>query len=377
MKKILFLPLLRMQSGHHQVADALIDMLHARINGVICKKIDLISYTNESLEKVVTSSYLSWIRYAPETYNFAYKNFFYDTRANARLIKWYNFIFLKKMEQLLRHERPDLIVCTHGYPSYLLSQLKKQGKCHVPIINVYTDFFINSVWGREGIDFHFLPSQEVKEQLIRKNQVPKHRMVVTGIPVHEEITKTVRFKQCNNRPIILIAGGNSGLGGMLELSQALKDAEYFDFVVLCGKNQKLYDDILSWNNSHIQPLSYVSSRSEMNALYEQVDAIVTKPGGVTVSEAIKKRLPIIVHSFLPGQEEINLHYLTKSELAFTLEQNQPFEKQLLRLLKTNQKVNRWNLAVDTYEKGIEIGPNRMVEVITSMIGLQMDSSSVV
>ena len=64
-----------------------------------------------------------------------------------------------------------------------------KGKCHVPIINVYTDFFINSVWGKEGIDVHFLPSQEVKEQLMRNHQIPNHKMIVTGIPVHEEITK--------------------------------------------------------------------------------------------------------------------------------------------------------------------------------------------
>ncbi len=34
MKKILFLPLLRMQSGHQQVADALMDMLKKRTQGI-------------------------------------------------------------------------------------------------------------------------------------------------------------------------------------------------------------------------------------------------------------------------------------------------------------------------------------------------------
>ena len=77
MKKILFLPLLRMQSGHHQVAEALMDMFQKRTDEFILKKIDLLSYTNESLEKMITNSYLKWIRYAPGTYNLAYKNFFY------------------------------------------------------------------------------------------------------------------------------------------------------------------------------------------------------------------------------------------------------------------------------------------------------------
>lgn len=189
MKKILFLPLLQMQSGHHQVAEALMDLLKKHTDDLTVKKIDLLSYTNKSLEKVITNGYLSWIRYAPETYNLAYKSFFYAPSSKEHSFKLYQHIFLKKTEQLLAEEKPDLIVCTHGFPSLLVSKLKMKGKCNVPVINVYTDFFINNVWGREGIDTHFLPSQQVKEKLSRKYQIPNQQMFVTGIPVHEEITQ--------------------------------------------------------------------------------------------------------------------------------------------------------------------------------------------
>ena len=253
MKKILFLPLLRMQSGHHQVAEALMDMFKKHTNGIIFKKIDLLSYTNESLEKMITSGYLKWIRYAPVTYNLAYKSFFNTPSTKENSFKWYQHIFLKKIEQLLEEENPDAIVCTHGFPSYLLSQLKIKGKCNVPVINVYTYFFINNVWGREGIDVHFLPSQEVKETLTRKHQIPGERMIVTGIPVHEEITKTTHRSINADRPKILIAGGNSGLGGILKLSVELKKSSHANFLVLCSNNQKLYDEIIWCNLDHIKP----------------------------------------------------------------------------------------------------------------------------
>jgi processive 1,2-diacylglycerol beta-glucosyltransferase len=92
MKKILRFPLLRMQSGHHQVADALMDMLKKRTHDIVFKKIDLLSYTNQSLEKVITSSYLKWIRFAPETYNLAYKSFFYKPTTKEHSFKWYQHI---------------------------------------------------------------------------------------------------------------------------------------------------------------------------------------------------------------------------------------------------------------------------------------------
>lgn len=117
LKKVLFLPLMRLQSGHHQVAEALMDMLKKHTDGITLKKIDLLSYTNGSLEKMITGSYLKWIRYAPETYNRAYKSFFYVPPTKEHSYMWYQHIFLKKMEQLLAEEQPDLIVCTHGFPS--------------------------------------------------------------------------------------------------------------------------------------------------------------------------------------------------------------------------------------------------------------------
>ncbi|MEH7378550.1 MGDG synthase family glycosyltransferase [Neobacillus drentensis] len=374
MKKILFLPLLQMQSGHHQVAEALMDLLKNHTDDLTLKKIDLLSYTNKSLEKVITSGYLNWIRYAPETYNLAYKSFFYVSPTKKHSFKWYQPLFLKKMEQLLAEEKPDLLVCTHGFPSYLLSKLKMKGKCDIPIINVYTDFFINSVWGREGIDLHFLPSQEIKRKLGRKYQATNQQMMVTGIPVHEGITKTLHRKQDNERPKILLSGGNSGLGGILKLAEELKLSSNLDFLVLCGNNKKLYDEIHSWDLDHIKPLTYLSSRSEMNLLYEEVDAIISKPGGVTISEAIRKILPIFVHSALPGQEKINLQYLKRKELVFELDQSTPLEKQLLSVLTNQKKMKGWEDAIDAYQQEIELEkPEKIVELIETLLDQKTSS----
>ncbi|MFH0069611.1 glycosyltransferase [Peribacillus sp. NPDC056705] len=371
MKKVLFLPLFRMQSGHHQVAEALMDLLKKHTNGVILKKVDLLSYTNNSLEKMITAGYLKWIRYAPETYNLAYKNLFYVNSKKERPFKWSQLIFLKKMEQLIDEENPDLIVCTHGFPSQLLSQLKLKGKCNVPIINVYTDFFINNVWGSKGIDFHFIPSQKLKEKLLTKNQIPKHSMMVTGIPVHEEITKKARGLKNTDRPKVLISGGNSGLGGILNLAGELKKSTNFDYFVLCGNNKKLFDEIKTWDLAHIKPLPYISSRSEMNDLYEEVDVIVTKPGGVTISEALRKRLPIFVHSMLPGQEEINLQYLKDNKLVFEINRKFSFEKQMLNILKDHKKMDQWDKSIETYQKEMELeNPEEMVGIMKLILNLK-------
>lgn len=157
MKRILFLPLLQMPSGHHQVANALIRSLHRRAPDIDCRKVDFLSYANEWLEKVVTGTYLKWIHHFPVTYDKAYRTFASSSSSDVvQHFQWYERFFVKKMQHLLEKEQPDLIVCTHGFPSSLINRLKMRKVLRTPVINVYTDFFINSIWGRHGIDYHFV-----------------------------------------------------------------------------------------------------------------------------------------------------------------------------------------------------------------------------
>lgn len=371
-KKILFLPFLQMQSGHHQVVETLMDMIEKHTSNITVKKIDLLSYTNKSLERMVTNGYLKWIKVAPKSYDVTYKKWFNHSELNDQNGKWYHFPFLKNMEEILTIENPDLIICTHGFPSNLLSQLKQKGKCHVPVINAYTDFFINSVWGVKGIEAHFLPNLEMKKKL-NHFIVPNKNLVVTGIPVHEGITQRCFMNKVKDKPTILLAGGSSGLGDMLNLSEELKKARSFNFYVLCGNNKHLYDTVQSWKVDHIRALPYISSREEMNKLYETIDGIITKPGGITVSECLKKRIPIFVHSMLPGQEKVNFQYLKSKGLVFEIEVIKSLQEQLYQILLNPKKIEAWNQSIQSYHMGIEM---EKPEMIVAFIERIMEQESI-
>ncbi|WHY73592.1 MGDG synthase family glycosyltransferase [Fictibacillus enclensis] len=367
MKKILFLPFLQMPSGHHQAAEALIDMLKIREMDIVLKKVDLLSYMNASLEKMVTKTYLKWIKHLPGTYELIYKNFTYST-IRRESFKGYDLLFLKAMHKLLEDEQPDVIICTHSIPSYLVNELKRKGKCHVPVMNVYTDFFINDVWGRQEIDYHFVPNQDMKTMLMDEHHIPQDKIIVSGIPVHEQFKRKATNLSKGSRRKVLIAGGSSGLGDIYELITAAGSSNAFDYYVLCGKNKKLYEKIRSLGAANIHPLPYISSRSEMNEWYDRVDAIVTKPGGITVSEALRKNLPIFVHSVLPGQEEINLEYLEEKNLVFRIDKSLPLEFQLKRVLRNQPAMKNWQAAKNAYEKGLEmLSPDQITKFIQSLL----------
>ena len=109
----------------------------------------------------------------------------------------------------------------------------------------------------------------------------------------------------------------------------------------------------------------------MALLYDQVDAIVTKPGGVTISEALWKRIPIFVYSALPGQEQFNQQYLTTQGLVYPITQERPVREQLLSILSDKFKQANGRKRVDSYfdrlersawEKIVEISDQNQVEV---------------
>jgi processive 1,2-diacylglycerol beta-glucosyltransferase len=363
------MPLLRMPSGHHQVAEALIAMLEKQHNDVDIKKIDVISYTSNFLEKIVSDVYLKWINNVPGSYHWVYKNFINAKSDESSLLKLYKRLFLKKMEQLLADEEPDLIICTHGLPSFLLNELKVKGKTDIPVINVYTDFFMNDMWGKTAIDVHFVPNQQIKSVLLNEFNVREQNIHVTGIPIHEEFLRKTQAKRSQGRKKILISGGNIGLGDIVSLLQEVKDSKGFDYLVLCGKNQKLYNQITAWGLSHITPISYVTSRSAMNLLYDQADAIITKPGGVTISEVIQKKLPIFIHSALPGQEEVNLHFLKSKGLVFPLNRKLPIESQLFQIIMDKQKLSRFNKQMEAYHKEMVVKEQDIIDLIESLLDI--------
>ncbi|MFT4415456.1 MGDG synthase family glycosyltransferase [Fredinandcohnia humi] len=348
MKKILVFPLLdSLPSGHHQVANAVIKYVYTRSTTIECKKIDLLRSWNSQVESLVTKIYLSWIQKFPKSYAFVYKTLAYKSKKH-RSYKHYDLLFQNKMKRIISIENPDLIICTHAFPSYLLNNLKKSGACDVPVLNIYTDFFMNDVWGKEMIEYHFVSDRKMKSSLMTTYDISERNIFVTGIPVDESFSNSLYVKKNENQITILLSGGSAGLGNIMELLINARHEKRLRFFVLCGNNKQLYEEISNLNDRNIYPLPYISSRKEMNDLYNLADAIITKPGGVTISEAIKKKVPIFVISALPGQEEINLKNLKEQGLVFTIREGINLADQLLRVLTNKVKMLEYERSLRRY-----------------------------
>ena len=335
MKKILILPFLQMPSGHHHAADAISACLEELDDSIEIKKIDIFNYTSRIAEKFSTNLYLKALNLSPSLYSWLYSQNACKVRTKGKRYFLYELLFLNSMKRLIDEEEPDFIFCTHCLPSYLLNCLKMRKQVSMPVVNAYTDYFINTVWGKEHIDFHFAPSDTMKN-LLKLHGVQQQKIHVTGIPVHPEITEkkegvsTLQSDFFN----VLVSGGNLGVGQIEKIFNRQSFSGKVRYFVLCGKNQKLFKEIEQLHNPNVLPLSYIPSKQGMNDLYEQMNAILTKPGGVTVSECIRKQIPLFLLKSLPGPEEQNEKYLLDQKLAIKINPNE-LENQLLHFLEND------------------------------------------
>lgn len=335
MKKVLFLPLLQLSSGHHQAAESVAATLTSISHGTVCKKIDLLNYTSSILEKMISTLYLQTIKISPSLYSWLYQNQACQRLNSEKRVFFYELLFLKGLQKIIFMENPDIIVCTHALPSNLVNSLKKNKIVNKTVINVYTDYFVNNLWGLQHIDYHFAPTTAVKEFLLDLN-VPEQKIFVTGIPVHPSFSlgKNVLEEQLATYSV-LVSGGSLGVGSLKSIF-AEKKSNRIHYFVLCGKNQKLYQEIGNWRDPLITPISYLANRNEMNAVYEQMDLVLTKPGGMTISECLYKQLPIYLLPPLPGQEEQNFSYLINEGLVINKSPNFSLvglEERLLQFLE--------------------------------------------
>ncbi|CAH0121953.1 MULTISPECIES: glycosyltransferase [unclassified Paenibacillus] len=348
-KKLLVLPLLQIKSGHHQAADALIEYTNLIDPAIECEKIDILHYSYGKMEAVVSSVYLKWIHYLPFAYSWIYRKSCGNFQ-RARRYRLYELLFLRNMQKLIREKRPDYIFCTHALPSYLLGQLKSRGLLNIPVINVYTDYFINDVWGRQGIDYHLVPDSQVKQWLTER-AVPEERIIVTGIPIHPEFAHSDPNQERSNPELsVLITGGNLGTGAIKSIVKHIGKTGNIHYIVLCGKNNALYRQLQKRKHPRVAPMPYIESKEEMNNLYNRIDAIVTKPGGVTISECLYKKIPVFVYHALPGQEEINLQRLLSQQLIFHLRGRKlkDIENRLIAMWQDEQSLQRMKQNMDQY-----------------------------
>lgn len=312
-------------SGHVRAAQAVEKAIHEIALSQQCSvetvQYNLFDFIPAKFANLILSIYFRILSYCPIIYGRMYQ---WGNESPLAIVgrKLFNRLMAGRMRRTIVEQRPDIIVCTHASASGVIVELIKNKDCQVPLLAVVTDFVVHRLWIYPEVTRYFVAFEGLKQYLVR-HAISDAQVSVTGIPadsVFGEAKNRVllqqKYKLDSSVPTLLVMGGGQGLLPLVDLVQMINNvSEPVQLIVVAGKNtqaiSKLQNLTLQANHRLIL-FGFVEMVDELMAI---ADAIITKPGGMTVAEALMSRLPLIIYQPLPGQERANTHYLIEAGVA--------------------------------------------------------------
>ena len=218
----------------------------------------------------------------------------------------------------------------------MVAHLKKQNKINVPAIAILTDFVDHPLWHHDNIEAYIVAHDYIKSNMLESG-VDKRRVFDYGIPVSraflENIPKNKARKQLNleDTLTVLLMGGSLGMGDIENYFRCFSGSKKnLQIITVTGQNSLLKKRIEMASRKCGKPTKLFGYTPNIARLMDCSDFIATKPGGMTISEAFVKSLPIFIITPIPGQEQRNTRFLLNSGAAVKINKDDNIDSLLLQ-----------------------------------------------
>lgn len=319
--------------GHYAAAQALSEKLEQ--NSLI-DEVTIIDFCEEALaglHKLVYYSYDNLIARRPVLYNTLYRSKTAIRPPQAVGGGKHLILLLKCLQKILSEQQPDVVISTYSYCSYLMSLLKKNNKTALPLVTCITDLHSHGIWLNDCTDFYLVADQQTKRELLSYG-VDKDKISVSGIPVKSCFYCTKQQKSSNDKELLLMGGGLGLLPEEMSFYRRLNAIEGLHITVVTGKNKHLFNK-LNGKFASVSVLPFVNNVPE---LMQKADAILTKPGGITIYEAVAASLPILIYKPRLAQERENCHFLVNRGLGFYLNEKSELAVEQVELIMNSNRM---------------------------------------
>lgn len=324
--------------GHMQAAKAILEASALYKPGIEVKVVDFMELVHPRMHAIERYCFLQWMKHFPSSYGYLYQK----TRTDSMLTFFLKHIRATSQQRLLRllhEEQPTMVVSTFPPASAAISLLKEKGKTDLPTTTIITDHSDHSYWIQPSTDLYLVGSEGVRAALQRKG-IADHKIAVTGIPVRlsysqQDNRERLREKLglAPDRFVVLVMGGGSGIfdKSFIEQLQADNFPSHLQFIIVCGRNVKLLYRLHKalGDKGNVMLTGFLDEIHEWMAA---ADVLITKPGGLTTSEAMALQLPMLLLEPRLGQEKDNADYLIQAGVAYPC-QIDNLKDQLQRLVQ--------------------------------------------
>ena len=363
-------------SGHKSVAEYVEDYFKEHSDNFEVKIIDVMDYASV-IAKIDQKIFNLNFKYQTSIYS----SIGYEISDNKIVTAPYKEIaktFLtKKLTKEILSFNPDIMISTHFLGSILMGMINKKYNKNTKIITILTDYASHSMWlkNHKSETAMIVSNNIVKEELI-KYGVPNNKIYPFGIPLSSKFKKVdqnkyrIKFKYNikNNNLVLLFFGGGS-IGSSFSYNyfkQLLKQQLPINLIFVSGKNVKLQNKCNKYiKENNIQNVTILGFTKDISNLLNIADVVITKPGGLSVTESLEMKTPMILIPGNGGQENHNARFITKNKFGIRVRNPYTFAKKVKFL------INNPHLITNMYNNLKKYEENKSVEKLFNLV-LEME-----
>ena len=315
--------------GHHATAAAISEYFTAQ--GQECVTLDCLDFLSPAKAKLISEGHVLLYRRAPKLFGIGYR---FEENHMPKLILAQCESCADEFYEAVQKVGCDAVINVHVFSALIMSAAKRLYVLELPGYFVATDYTCSPGVGCSDQDVYFIPHKELTEEFVACG-VPADRIVPTGIPV---------------RPVFYETNPREAARRTLELPLTGKLV-----LLTCGSNEKLKKDLEKDRLSG--RVQIVGFTREMDLYMDAADLILTKAGGLSTTEALMKRLPIVYVDAVPGCETRNLEFMVRHGFAQTADAPEDLSMLVCTLLHDPDRLAQQRSAI------AEAFPDRAVEAI--------------
>lgn len=283
------------------------------------------------------SEYDKWVRNVPELWKFGYE--ISDSQIPTTILETILVVSLFEVfSEILEEFKPDIVVTTYPLYQAPFIAVRSIHKLNIPIITIVTDLAsVHQIWFNEKVDLLIVPNNTVKEDAIKAgNEALK--IAVMGIPVNPAIFSLTESKQEVRRKLgwdelktTLLVVGSNRVEHFKDYLNILNHSGFdFQLIVVTGKDKELHEELkqVEWHHS-VFLYEFVD---QMPAFMRAADLLISKAGGLIVTEALASGLPLLLVDVIPGQESGNAKLVVDSKAGFWVKNSMDFIESVSHLM---------------------------------------------
>lgn len=313
-------------AGHNRAAQAVELALRDICPEATIHNVDVLDLTNPAFRWLYGKSYFEAVAAAPHLVGYLYDRLDRPLNRLERGMDKVRFgmqhLNLRALSSLLTGHEWDLAINTHFLPAEVIGTFRKWGRIDFPQVTVTTDFDTHRLWHNPPCEHYFTATEEGRANLAAWG-IPADCITATGIPVHPLFARARNAWDCkraldlvDDRPVILQLAGGLGVGPIEAIHHQILATELpLQVVVVSGKNALAREKLAAIECPSRHRRTILGFTDRMDELMAAADLIVSKPGGLTTSEALCRGAAMIVVDPIPGQESRNSDFLLENGAA--------------------------------------------------------------